>query len=120
MGQDHPVSWCKLYNGKAVNDGTGTAKAYDDGRTWNTGMGHFGVRYTEANSNLVKHVVGGIRWVAGEGKQTDCSGTVWSNFRRTILVSDVNGPMAARRRRRTARSTGPRSVPARGTSRRAS
>jgi plastocyanin len=94
MGQDHPVSWCKLYNGKAVNDGTGTAKAYDDGRTWNTGMGHFGARYTEANSNLVKHIVGGIRWVAGEGKQTDCSGTVWSNFRRTILVSDVNGPMA--------------------------
>ncbi len=94
MGQDHPVSWCKLYEGKSVNDGTGTRKAYTDGRTWNTGMGHFGARYTEPNSNLVKHIVGGIRWVAGEGEQTDCSGTVWSNFRRTTLVSDVNGPMA--------------------------
>ncbi len=93
MGQDHPVSWCKLYEGKSVNDGTGTRKTYADGRTWNTGMGHFGARYTEANSNLVKHIVGGIRWVAGEGEQTDCSGTVWSNFRRTTLVSDVNGPM---------------------------
>ncbi|HEX6022132.1 MAG TPA: ThuA domain-containing protein, partial [Solirubrobacter sp.] len=94
MGQDHPVSWCKLYEGKSVNDGTGTRKTYRDGRTWNTGMGHFGVRYTEQDSNLLKHIVGGIRWVAGEGKQSDCSGTVWSNFRRTILVSDVNGPMA--------------------------
>jgi plastocyanin len=94
MGQDHPISWCKLYEGENVNDGTGTTKPYHDGRTWNTGMGHFGVRYTEANSRLVKHIVGGVRWVAGEGSKTDCSGTVWSNFRRTVLVSDVNGPMA--------------------------
>jgi plastocyanin len=94
MGQDHPVSWCKLYQGDKVDDGTGDPKPYDDGRTWNTGMGHFGVRYTEANSKLAKHIVGGVRWVAGEGKQTDCSGTVWSNYKRTILVSDVNGPMA--------------------------
>ena len=94
MGQDHPVSWCKRYDGERVEDGTGTAKAYDDGRTWNTGMGHFGARYTEADSRLVKHIVGGVRWVAGEGDETDCSGTVWSNFRRTILVNNVNGPMA--------------------------
>ena len=94
MGQDHPVSWCKLYQGDRVEDGTGTPKAYTDGRTWNTGMGHFGARYTEANSKLVKHIVGGVRWVAGEGKQSDCSGTVWSNFKRTTLVSDINGPMA--------------------------
>jgi plastocyanin len=93
MGQDHPVSWCKLYEGDSVDDGTGDPKPYDDGRTWNTGMGHFGVRYTEANSNLVKHIVGGVRWVAGEGKKTDCSATVWSNYKRTVLVSDVNGPM---------------------------
>ena len=93
MGQDHPVSWCKLYQGESVDDGTGVPKPYEDGRTWNTGMGHFGVRYTEANSNLVKHIVGGVRWVAGEGKKTDCSGTVWSNYKRTVLVSDVNGPM---------------------------
>jgi len=94
MGQDHPVSWCKLYEGDSVADGTGTPKPYTDGRTWNTGMGHFGVRYTEANSRLVKHIVGGVRWVAGEGSKTDCSGTVWANFKRTILVDDVNGPIA--------------------------
>jgi plastocyanin len=94
MGQDHPISWCKLYDGESVNDGTGNPKPYDDGRTWNTGMGHFGARYTEANSRLVKHIVGGVRWVAGEGGKTDCSGTIWSNFKRTILVDDVNGPMA--------------------------
>ena len=93
MGQDHPVSWCKLYQGESVDDGTGNPKPYTDGRTWNTGMGHFGARYTEANARLVKHIVGGVRWVAGGGKKTDCSGTVWANFKRTILVSDVNGPM---------------------------
>ena len=38
-------------------------------------------------------IVGGIRWVAGEGKKTDCSGTVWSNFHRTVLVADANQPI---------------------------
>jgi plastocyanin len=94
MGQDHPVSWCKLYDGDSVDDGTGNPKPYTDGRTWNTGMGHYGARYTEADSKLVKHIVGGVRWVAGEGSKTDCSGTVWANFKRTILVDNVNGPMA--------------------------
>ena len=38
-------------------------------------------------------MVGGIRWVAGEGKKTDCSGTVWSSFKRTVLVADANQPI---------------------------
>ena len=38
-------------------------------------------------------IVGGIRWVAGEGKKTDCSGTVWSSFHRTVLVADANQPI---------------------------
>ena len=92
MGQDHPISWCKRYDGAAVEDGTDTAKPYDDGRVWTTGMGHFGEAYT-ADSELVKHIVGGVRWVAGEGRKSDCSGTVWSSFNRTILVNDINGPM---------------------------
>jgi plastocyanin len=92
MGQDHPISWCKLYDGDSVADGTGTPKEYDDGRVWLTGMGHFGTAYT-ANSEIVKHIVGGIRWAAGEGRKSDCSGTVWSNFTRTTLVDDVNGPI---------------------------
>jgi hypothetical protein len=95
-GQDHPISWCKLYDGANVNDGTSTPKAYRDGRTWATGMGHFAENYTSAagGENLVKHIVGGVRWVSGEGRKTDCSGTVWSSFRRTVLVDNVNGPMA--------------------------
>jgi plastocyanin len=92
MGQDHPISWCKRYDGDAVEDGTGTPREYDDGRVWMTGMGHFGESYT-ADSELVRHIVGGVRWVAGEGRKSDCSGTVWSSFNRTILVNDINGPM---------------------------
>jgi plastocyanin len=95
MGQDHPISWCKLYDGDLVNDGTATPKPYNDGRAWVTGMGHFGSDYTAngGNNNLIKHIVGGVRWVAGEGKKSDCSGTVWTSFKRTILVNDVNGPI---------------------------
>ena len=95
VGQDHPITWCKLYNGANINDGTSAPKTYTDGRTWNTGMGHFGVRYTEngGNNNMVNMMVGGIRWVAGEGKKTDCSGTVWSSFKRTVLVADANQPI---------------------------
>ena len=70
-------------------------KDYTDGRTWVTGMGHFGLRYTEhgGDNPLVNMIVGGIRWVAGEGKKTDCSGTVWSSYRRTVLVADANQPI---------------------------
>jgi hypothetical protein len=94
-GQDHPITWCKLYDGKGLNDGTTTARDYVDGRTWVTGMGHNGVRYTENGGEgpMVKMMMGGIRWVAGEGKKTDCSGTVWSSFRRTVLVADANQPI---------------------------
>ena len=95
MGQDHPITWCKLYDGDSVADGTGTPKPYADGRVWVSGMGHFGASYEEngGDNPLVKQIVGGVRWVAGEGKKSDCSGTVWSSFKRTILVDDVNGPI---------------------------
>jgi PKD repeat protein len=95
MGQDHPIAWCKLYNGDSVDDGTGTPKPYDDGRVWTSGMGHFGSSFTAngGDNELVKSIVGGVRWVAGEGKKSDCAGTVWSSFKRTILVNDVNGPI---------------------------
>jgi plastocyanin len=95
MGQDHPITWCKLYDGDNVNDGTGTPKPYDDGRVWTTGMGHFGASYTAngGDNEIVKQIVGGVRWVAGEGKRSDCSGTVWSSFKRTTLVNNVNGPI---------------------------
>jgi regulation of enolase protein 1 (concanavalin A-like superfamily)/plastocyanin len=95
MGQDHPITWCRLYDGDNVNDGTGTLKSYNDGRVWTTGMGHFGASYTEngGNNNLIKQIVGGVRWVAGEGRKSDCSGTVWSSFTRTVLVPDASAPI---------------------------
>jgi hypothetical protein len=78
MGEDHPISWCKLYDGASVMDGTGIPKPYTDGRVWTSGMGHFGQSYTEngGDNELVKHIVGGVRWVAGEGNKSDCSGSM--------------------------------------------
>jgi Trehalose utilisation len=75
MGEDHPISWCKLYDGRRVMDGTGIPKPYRDGRVWTTGMGHFGQSYTEdgGDNELVRHIVGGVRWAAGEGRKSDCS-----------------------------------------------
>ena len=100
MGQDHPITWCKLYDGDNVNDNTGTPKSYTDGRTWVTSMGHFGSSYTEnsGNNNLVKQIVGGVRWVAGEGRKSDCSGTVWSSYTREVLVAGREQPDRHRRR----------------------
>jgi Trehalose utilisation len=74
MGADHPITWCKRYHGLVV-DGTGEAREYNDGRTWVTGMGHFGASYTErgGRNELVQQLVGGVRWVAGEGGRSDCA-----------------------------------------------
>ena len=49
MGQDHPISWCRSYDGDNVNDATGTPKAYEDGRAWITGIGHNAAVCTPAN-----------------------------------------------------------------------
>ncbi len=79
MGADHPISWCRLYDG---------------GRIWATSMGHFAETYTtNPDAELfIQHLVGGIQWAAGvAGTEDDCGGTVWSNFRRTTLTTDVNG-----------------------------
>ena len=96
MGQDHPITWCKRYDGASVKDGTATPKRYADGRAWVTAMGHFGSQFTEngGDNHLVKQIVGGIRWLAGEGNNSDCSGTVWSSYTREVLVSNTNGAIA--------------------------
>ena len=74
-GQDHPISWCKRYNGENINDNTGTPKSYQDGRVYLNAMGHFGASYTEngGDNELVRQIVGGVRWVAGEGGRKDCA-----------------------------------------------
>ncbi|MGW9419649.1 ThuA domain-containing protein [Cellulosimicrobium funkei] len=75
MGYDHPISWCKPYDG---------------GRAWMTGMGHFGAHYTQ-EPDFVQHVVGGVQWAAGlvEG---DCGGTDWGSFEKVALDSNTSAP----------------------------
>jgi Trehalose utilisation len=73
MGPDHPIAWCKRYDGWEL-DGTGEVRKYRDGRTFVSGMGHFGASYTAngGDNEIVRQLVGGVRWVAGEGERTDC------------------------------------------------
>lgn len=60
MGEDHPISWCKPYDG---------------GRVWVTGMGHFPESYAAngGDNYLVKHLVGGVGWAAGKGARGKCA-----------------------------------------------
>jgi glucose/arabinose dehydrogenase/PKD repeat protein/type 1 glutamine amidotransferase len=77
MGADHPISWCK---------------AYDGGRAWMTGMGHFGAHYTQ-ESDLVQHIVGGVEWAAGLA-EGDCGGTDWDQYEKVALDSNTSAPFA--------------------------
>jgi glucose/arabinose dehydrogenase/PKD repeat protein len=56
MGDDHPISWCKLYEG---------------GRAWITAMGHYAAHYTD-EPDFVAHLVGGVQWAANQ-LPGDCS-----------------------------------------------
>ena len=79
MGADHPIAWCRMYDG---------------GRIWASSLGHFAASYLEngGDNNLLTHIVGGVQWVAGTaGRDSDCGGTVWSNFTRTVLADDLQG-----------------------------
>ena len=79
MGADHPIAWCRMYEGA---------------RIWASSLGHFSAAYLEngGDNNLIKHLVGGVRYVAGTaGKDSDCGATVWTNFRRTVLADDLKG-----------------------------
>lgn len=76
MGYDHPISWCKPYEG---------------GRFWGTAMGHFPSHFDEPQ--LLQHLVGGVKYVAGI-EEGDCGGTVWSNFERVPLDQNTSAPYA--------------------------
>ncbi|GAB3860566.1 hypothetical protein GCM10029963_63670 [Micromonospora andamanensis] len=54
MGADHPIAWCKTYNG---------------GRSFYTGGGHTQASYSEPAFRA--HLLGGIRYAAGRTK-ADC------------------------------------------------
>jgi glucose/arabinose dehydrogenase/PKD repeat protein len=77
MGYDHPITWCKPYDG---------------GRAWVTAMGHFGAHYTE-EPDFVAHIVGGVQWAAGQ-VESDCGGTVWSQYERVALDTNTSAPFA--------------------------
>lgn len=77
MGYDHPISWCKPYDG---------------GRAWVTAMGHFGAHYTQ-ESDFVQHIVGGVQWASGQ-VEGDCGGTVWSQFEKVPLDQNTSAPFA--------------------------
>ncbi|BCB79200.1 hypothetical protein Pflav_056100 [Phytohabitans flavus] len=76
MGFDHPVAWCKDYQG---------------GRSWYTGLGHSIESYR--NGSFKKHLLGGIQWSAGvvEG---DCGATVLANYEKVTLNDEPGEPMS--------------------------
>jgi PKD repeat protein/glucose/arabinose dehydrogenase/type 1 glutamine amidotransferase len=76
MGYDHPISWCKPYDG---------------GRVWVTGMGHFGAHYDEPD--FLANIVGGVKYAAGL-EAGDCGGTVNSNFEKVALDDNTSAPFA--------------------------
>ncbi|GAA1825092.1 ThuA domain-containing protein [Agromyces salentinus] len=76
MGYDHPISWCKPYDG---------------GRAWATAMGHFGSHFQEPK--FMAHIVGGVKYAAGL-EDGDCGGTVWENFEKVALDQNTSAPFA--------------------------
>ncbi|MBB5791907.1 ThuA domain-containing protein [Jiangella mangrovi] len=77
QGYDHPISWCKPYDG---------------GRAWVTAMGHFGAHYTQ-EPDFVQHIVGGVQWAAGV-TEGDCGGTVWDQYEKVPLDQNTSAPFA--------------------------
>ncbi len=77
MGYDHPISWCKPYDG---------------GRAWVTGMGHFGAHFTGARPRAAhrrRRQVG-----RGPGRAGDCGGTDWDQFEKVALDENTSAPFA--------------------------
>lgn len=68
MGADHPVAWQKQFEG---------------GRSFYTNLGH--MKATWDRPEFLNHVVGGIRWAAGEGDR----------FRATTIADGLTAPMRA-------------------------
>jgi cytochrome c len=76
MGFDHPIAWCQTFEG---------------GRSWYTGGGH--TRESFGEPAFQRHLLGGIRWAAGD-VSGDCSATENSSFQKVPLTFKVGEPMA--------------------------
>jgi PKD repeat protein/type 1 glutamine amidotransferase len=74
-GFDHPVAWCKDYQG---------------GRSFYTAGGDTPATFSERNFR--KHLGGAIEWAAGEASPTysDCGATVWANFQMQVVSAQPN------------------------------
>jgi PKD repeat protein/glucose/arabinose dehydrogenase len=74
MGHDHPVSWCKDWQG---------------GRSFYTALGNTGGSYT---TNLRTHLGGALRWAAGlaDPIYSDCGATVLANYQQTAVALPPN------------------------------
>ena len=71
---DHPIAWCKDYEG---------------GRSFYTGTGANG---DFSDANLGKHLTGAIQWAAGlsDPVYSDCGATVLANFKQTKISAPPN------------------------------
>ncbi|SDH86351.1 PKD domain-containing protein [Actinokineospora alba] len=76
MGHDHPISWCRNYEG---------------GRLWATGMGHQSADYS--NALFKGHVSGGVESAGGK-VAADCGPTVWGSYEKVSLDETTIAPGA--------------------------
>ncbi len=75
MGFDHPVMWCKDYEG---------------GRSFYSALGH--TRSSYRSSNFREHLAGAVAWTAGVSDPTysDCGATVLANFQQVKITAPPN------------------------------
>ena len=75
MGADHPVTWCKDYQG---------------GRSYYTNHGASPAAWSDAN--LVKELVGALTWAAGQSDPvySDCGATVRANYQQSFVAAPPN------------------------------
>lgn len=75
MGFDHPVAWCKDWQG---------------GRSFYTSLGNTAASYGEAD--LRTHLGGAISWAAGQADPvySDCGATVLANYQQTKISAPPN------------------------------
>jgi cytochrome c len=75
MGFDHPIAWCKDFQG---------------GRSFYTGVGSTAAAF--GDPAYLSHLLGAIRWTAGvtDPVYSDCGATVLANYEQTVLSAPPN------------------------------
>jgi glucose/arabinose dehydrogenase/plastocyanin len=71
MGVEHPVTWCReLGDGRAFTTTIGATRG-----VWNSAV-------------FRRQLEGALGWAAGR-RSGDCGATVWSNWKRTVIDTDI-------------------------------